>query len=231
MPVAGMIRLATWTVQEVDLSPALTVMVADPGATAVTLPAGSTVAISALSVLQTTALSVASAGFTVATSWVWSPSVISSVVLSRETEETGTVTLTVQEADLSPALAVMVALPPPTAFTFPFSTVATSASVVLQVTVLLVASSGFTVADKVASAPLTSSSKLLSRVTDDTSMIFLDTATEQEALLSPALAVMVAVPSATAFTLPFSTVATLVSEELQVTFLSVASLGETMAVS
>ena len=63
-------------------------------------------------------------------------------------------------------------------------------------------------------------------------MIFLDTETVQVALFSPALAVMVADPSATAFTLPeLSTVATLVLSLLQVTVLSVASLGETMAVS
>ena len=49
--------------------------------------------------------------------------------------------------------------------------------------------------------------------------------------LSPALAVIVADPALTAVTLPFSTLAISVSDELQFTVLSVALFGETVAVS
>ena len=62
-------------------------------------------------------------------------------------------TVMAQVAVLSPALAVMVAVPIILAVTTPFSTVATLASLVLQVTVLSVASSGFTVAVRVTVSP------------------------------------------------------------------------------
>ena len=51
------------------------------------------------------------------------------------------------------------------------------------------------------------------------------------AVLSPALAVMVADPAATPVTRPPATVATPLSDELQVTVLSVALSGVTVAVS
>ena len=53
----------------------------------------------------------------------------------------------------------------------------------------------------------------------------------QVAVLSPAFAVMVALPTLIAFTIPFSTVATDGMDELHVTALSVASDGLTVAVS
>ena len=53
----------------------------------------------------------------------------------------------------------------------------------------------------------------------------------QVAVLSPALAVMVAVPTFFAVTTPLDTVATVASVVLQVMVLSVASLGLTVAVS
>ena len=55
------------------------------------------------------------------------------------------------------------------------------------------------------------------------------TVTVQVASLSPTLAVMVASPAATAVTTPFSTVATAGSEDSQVTVLSVALSGLTVA--
>ena len=230
IPVAGMMRLATVTVQVALVSPALAVMVAVPGATAVTFPALSTVANSGLSLLQVTVGLEASSGFTVADRVASSPSTRSKVALSRVTELTGTVTVTLQVAECSPALAIMVASPPPTAFTLPSATVTTSALEVLQVTVLLVASSGFTVAARVVSCPLIRFRVLLSRETEVTSITFLETATVQVAVLSPALAVMVAVPSFTAVTLPvLSTVAISALSVLQATVLSVASLGDTVA--
>ena len=175
-------------------------------------------------------------GFTVAIRVAVSPSVSSSEDLSRVTDSTATtffLTVTVQVAVLSPALAVIVAVPSATAVTLPFaSTVATDVLLELQVTVLFVALSGFTVAASVTDSPSVSSSEDLSSVTDSTAMTFFLTVTEQVAVLSPALAVMVAVPSATAVTLPFaSTVATAVLSELQVTVLFVALSGFTVAAS
>ena len=56
------------------------------------------------------------------------------------------------------------------------------------------------------------------------------TVTEQVTLLLPAVAVIVAVPAFIALTVPPSTVATEVSELDQVTVLSVAFSGSTVAV-
>jgi hypothetical protein len=57
------------------------------------------------------------------------------------------------------------------------------------------------------------------------------TVTSQVAVLSPAFAVIVASPTFTAVTTPFSTVATVLSLEVHVTLLSVALSGFTVAVS
>ena len=82
---------------------------------------------------------------------------------------TGTVaavTVTVQVADLPSAVAVMVALPAPTAVTLPvLSTVATASSLLLQFTVLLVASAGCTVAVRGAVSPVNRESEVGARVT------------------------------------------------------------------
>ena len=97
-------------------------------------------------------------------------------------------------------------------------------------TVLSVASSGLTVAVRVTESPSFSSTSVLSNPTDSTAMTFLSTVTLQVAVLSPALAVTVAVPSLTASIFPPSTVATEGSEDVHVTVLSVASSGLTVAV-
>ena len=171
--VTGINFLATVTVQVSAFSPALAMMEARPSLTAVTLPASSTVAISALSVLQITAGSVASSGRTVAESWASSPSTSSRDFLLSVTVSTGMnflATVTTQVSENSPALAMMEARPSLRADTWPVSsTVATSAWSVLQVTVLSVASSGSTVAESWAPSPSTSSSAFLSRVTEETS--------------------------------------------------------------
>ena len=149
-------------------------------------------------------------------------------------EVTGTVafvTVTAQVAIFSPAFAVMVAVPAVTAVTLPSFTVATAAFEELQVTVLSVASSGFTVAVSVYSPPSVSSNFVLSKVMEVTATVAFLTVTAQIAVFSPAFAVMVAVPAFTAVTLPSFTVATAAFEELQVTVLSVASSGFTVAVS
>ena len=127
----------------------------------------------------------------------------------------------------------MVAVPSLTAVTLPLaSTVAIAVLELVQVTVLSVASSGFTVATRVSDSPSLSSRLVLFSVTSVTAMTFLLTVTEHVADFSPTLAVMVAEPSLTAVTLPLlSTVAIAVLELDQVTVLSVASSGLTVAVS
>ena len=90
--------------------------------------------------------------------------------------------------------------------------------------------SGLIVAARVISSPSVISSEVLSRVTDVTATNLPFTVTAQVAVLPPAFAVMVAEPSFTAVTTPSLTVATAVLEELQVTVLSVALLGLTVAV-
>ena len=186
--------------------------------------------------LQVTVLFVALSGFTVATRVAVSPSLSSSEDLSRVMDSTATtffVTVTEQVADLLPAFAVMVAFPSATAVTLPLaSTVATEVLLELHVTVLSDALSGFTVAVRVAVSPSLSSSEDLSKVTDSTATTFFVTVTEHVAVLSPAFAVMVAVPSATADTLPLaSTEATDALLDDQETVLFVALSGFTVAAS
>ena len=138
-------------------------------------------------------------------------------------------TVIAQVAVLSPALAVMVAVPTFFAVTRPLDTVATVASVVLQVMVLSVASLGLTVAVSVTVSPAFKEADVLFKVTLVTGVA--TTVIVQVAVLSPALAVMVAVPTFFAVTTPLFTVATVASEVIQMTVLSVASLGLTVAVS
>ena len=125
----------------------------------------------------------------------------------------------------------MVALPLATAVTTPFaSTVATFSSEVLHVTVLSAASSGRTVtlSARVASLAVRVASDL-SRLTSVTAIA---TVTSQVAEKPPAVAVMVALPLATAVTTPFSsTVATSAFEVLHVTVLSTAFSGRTVTLS
>ena len=176
----------------------------------------------------------ASSGFTVAVSVSLSPSVSTSSDLLRVIEVTAITfasTVTLQVADCSPAFAVMTADPAFRAVTLPFSTVATVASEVLHVTDLFVASSGFTVAVSVSLSPSVNTSSGLLRVIEVTAITFAFTVTLHVAVLSPAFAVMTADPAFSAVTLPFSTVATVASDVLQVTVLSVASSGFTVAVS
>ena len=226
----------TMTVQVAVLSPAFAVTIAVPWATAVTLPFASTVATDELLEDQVTVLFVALSGFTVAVSVRVSPVFRIVEVMSNVTDSTAMtffLTVTEQVAVLSPALAVMVAVPSATAVTLPFaSTVATEVLSELHVTVLFVALSGFTVAVRVAVSPSVSSSEDLSKVTDSTATVFFLTVTEQVAVLSPAFAVMVAVPSATADTLPLaSTEATDALLDDQETVLFVALSGFTVAAS
>ena len=174
-------------------------------------------------------MSVASDGFTVAVRVTVSPALSDAVVLFRVTEVTSVATtVTLHVAVLLPALAVMVAVPTFFAVTTPFETVAIVWSDVLQVTVLSVASDGFTVAVRVTVSPALSDAAVLSKVTEVTSVVSTDT--KHVAVLSPAFAVIVVSPTFFAITTPLETVAIVWSEDDQVTVLSVASSGFTVAV-
>ena len=82
----------------------------------------------------------------------------------------GSLTVTAQVAVLPPSVVVtvIVALPAPTAFTLPSATVATASLSLLQLTVLMSASAGETVAVSVTSSPTSISSEVWSRLTDVT---------------------------------------------------------------
>ena len=204
-------------------------MVAVPTFFAVTTPF-ETVAIVWSEELHVTVLSVASDGFTVAVSVTVSPALSDAVVLFSITEVTSVATTVIWHvAVLLPALAVMVAVPTFFAVTTPFKTVAIVWSEELHVTVLSVASDGFTVAVSVTVSPALSDAVVLFSITEVTSVA--TTVIWHVAVLLPALAVMVAVPTFFAVTTPFKTVAIVWSEELHVTVLSVASDGFTVAVS
>ena len=174
-------------------------------------------------------MSVASDGLTVAVRVTVSPALSDAVVLSKVTEVTSVATtVTWHVAVLLPALAVMVAVPTFFAITTPFETVAIVWSEELHVTVLSVALDGLTVAVRVTVSPALSDAVVLSKVTEVTSVA--TTVIWHVAVLLPALAVMVAVPTFFAITTPFETVAIVWSEELHVTVLSVALDGLTVAV-
>ena len=87
MPVTGTSLALTVTEQVADLLPALAVIVAEPTATAVTVPFF-TVATDSFELDQVTVLSVASAGLTVAARLAVPPTVRVKEVWSRETPET-----------------------------------------------------------------------------------------------------------------------------------------------
>ena len=161
------------------------------------------------------------------------------MLLFRETDSTGTalaVTVTLQKAVFPPSAveAIITIVPAETAVTLPLaSTVATAVLLLVQLTALLVALSGLTVAMMVAVSPSARLRLVLSRVMDSTGTVVEETVTVQEAVLPPSFVVttITAVPGATAVTLPLaSTVATAVLLLVQVTVLSVASLGLTVAI-
>ena len=149
----------------------LAVMAAVPSATAFTLPSASTVAMLESLLDHTIFLFVALSGYIVAVSL---NSILTKRVLLvafRVIDETlvGSTVIS-QVADLSPAIAVMVAEPTFTAVTTPSLTVAMLASDVDHVTVLSVASDGETVAVRVTVSPAFRVAVVLSRVIDETSV-------------------------------------------------------------
>ena len=127
-----------------------------------------------------------------------------------------------------PICAVIVALPTATAVTLPLETVATLVFDEDQVMVLFVAFSGVIVAVKLTDSPAERVTDVWLSVMEDTSIGL--TVTEHSALTLPICAVIVALPTATAVTLPLETVATLVFDEDQVMVLFVAFSGVIVAV-
>ena len=120
------------------------------------------------------------------------------------------------------------------AITTPFETIAIVSSEELQVTVLSVASSGFTVAFKVTVSATLKETSDLSSSTDETSMYDGVTSTEHFDVTPPTLAVIVAFPTSLAVRRPSVFTSTTSELELvQNTSFSVALLGviETVSVS
>ena len=114
--------------------------------------------------------------------------------------------------------------------TTPSVTVATVSSDDVHTTLLSVASSGVTVAVRVRVSPSVISAVVLSRVRPVEEMNFALTVISHVAVLSPFAAVIVTLPAFIAVTTPSVTVATVSSDDVHTTLLSVASSGVTVAV-
>ena len=182
-------------------------------------------------------MSVALLGETVTVMVSVSPSTKDSVAGESDTLVTGTAfsfTVTAHVAVFAPStvVTVMVALPAATAVTTPLSlTVATDSLSELHVTLLFVAFDGETVAVSAAVPPMFRLTVSGDRLTPVTAITLLLTVTVHVAFFPPQVAVIVALPAFTAVTTPFwSTVATDFFEVVQVTVLSVALSGLTVAV-
>ena len=127
------------------------------------------------------------------------------------------ITVTLHSAVLPPAfvVAVIVAVPAAFAVTFPsLSTVAIASSLLLHVTLLLVAFAGVTFAVSFAFSPAASVSVVLSSDTPVTATFAAVTVTLHSAFTLPlsfAVTVTVASPAFIAVTVPSSTVTTLLS--------------------
>ena len=240
-PVTAMIDSVTVTVTVsvfVLSADDVTVIVAVPTATAVTSPFA-TVAILGLSLSYLTSLFVAVVGVTVAIKVLSAPTFKESPSLSRFTPVTAmidsvTVTVTVSVFVLSADdVTVIVAVPTATAVTSPFATVTILGLLLAQLTSLLVAVVGVTVAIKVLSAPTNKESSSLSRVTPVAATVNLVTVTVTVSvfvLSVDVVTVIVAVPTATAVTSPFATVAILGLSLSYLTSLFVAVVGVTVAI-
>jgi hypothetical protein len=153
----------TVTLQVAVLLPSavVTVIVADPAATAVTRPPADTVAVEALLLAHVTFWFVAPDGVMAGTRYSEPPASRLADDLFRVTPVTATavaLTFTVQAAVLLPSavLTVMVAVPAATAVTVPLDdTVATEALPLLHVTLLFAALDGSITAERVSVPPTT----------------------------------------------------------------------------
>ena len=243
MDVARMrwVTVTTQVAAKLDPSVVAAIMIAVPGDFAVTTPLLSTVATLLLLVDQVTVLLVVLLGSTVAVSCIFSPSIISALLLFKEMEVARMRCVTVKLHDArklvqSEVFAVIVAEPADFAVTTPLlSTVATLLLLVDQVTALFVVLFGSTVAVSCIVSPSIISALLLSSEIEVARTELCLTVTEHEALRllpSVVLAVMVALPTAFAVTNPLLlTVATELLLVVQVTVLFVVLLGSTVAVS
>ena len=143
-PSTGIVFAMTVTSHVAVFPPSfvLTVIVAVPGATAVTLPSASTVATPLLDDDQLTEELVASEGLTMSVSCDVSPSVSNNEEFDRDTSVTGiafikTVTLQVAIIPPSSVITEIMALPAPIASTIPLITIATFALFVVHAILLL----------------------------------------------------------------------------------------------
>ena len=178
-PVTGTYLAFTVTSQTAVFEPSVvfTVIVTFPGLRAETVPSEVTVATASSEDDHFTDLSVASSGDTEALITTVSPSVSSRLFLSTVTPVTLIVlevTVTEQVAVLEPStvVTVIVAEPAFTAVTLPLlSTEAVEASEDFQLTVLLVALEGATVAVRVSEPPSTRLRLVLLRVTPVTATV------------------------------------------------------------
>ena len=155
-------------------SSVLTIIRELPSLIAFTTPSF-TVAMEVLVLLQVTFLLVASAGVMVAVNLMESPTAICVDFWLSATDSTfiASVTLMLQLAVLLPLLVVtvMVAFPALRAFTVPAVTEATSALLLLHVTVLSEALEGLTVATRERVSPTLKSAELLSNETPVTATV------------------------------------------------------------
>ena len=133
----------------------------------------STIATAVLFERHVTFWFVASEGETVAVNPAVAPLSKGNSVWESVTPVTGTVTVTSHVAVWLPSsvVTVMVAAPPDTAVTVPFSTMATAVLVELHVTFWFVASEGTTVALKVAVASLAKGNSVCESVTPETGIV------------------------------------------------------------
>ncbi len=241
-PVTETVPALTVTEQVAVLPPSdvVHVIVADPADLAVTVPSEETVATEVLLDDHVTALLVVLLGETVGVSSYVSPAVNDNDVGDMATPVTETVedfTVTVQVAVLPPSDVLTVTTVVPTFFavTSPLEvTEATDVLPTVQMTPLLVASEGETVATNVAVLPTCKVNEEEFRDTPVTETVEAFTVTEQVAVLPPSavLAVIVAVPAFFAVTSPSEdTVATEVLLDVHVTSLLDALEGLTVAVN
>lgn len=212
----------------------MAVIVALPSLIAVTTPFGLTVATFVFDDVQFNSLLLVVTGLKLAVKTRVFPGCIDAAVLSREILVANVVTVTIHVAvfDPSTVVTVMVAVPFDTAVTTPDAlTVATDVLLLFQLTFVLDAVDGFTVATRVLVPPGLRDSDVLFRLTPVTGIV---TVTVQVAVFAPSTVVTVitAVPHAIPWTLPLSsTVATDSLLLCHVTSLFEAPAGFTVAIS
>jgi hypothetical protein len=193
-----------------------------------------TVATSGLLLVHVIFLFVALAGAMVAVNVCVKPGWSEKVVWLNVTPVTGIGTMVIWQVAVKPpsaVVAVIVALPAEMAVTTPvLLTVATSGSLLVHVTLVLVALAGCTVATRVRVSLMPKVANTRLRVTPVTGT---RTVMVQVAVRLPScvVAVMMAVPSALAVTTPLVTVATVVLLLVHVTVLFDAVSGKTVGVS